>query len=66
MCIRDRNNGVPKQFFSERTGLSVDTIQSALDKLQKLGLVEQENNNLTPTEKGHKFLNNLLEVFDQQ
>ena len=59
------NSGVPKQFFSERTGVSVDTIQSALDKLQKLGLMEQENNNLVPTEKGHKFLNNLLEVLNE-
>ena len=60
------NNGVPKQFFSERTGISVDTIKSALEQLQKLGLMEQENSSLIPTEKGHKFLNNLLEVFDEQ
>lgn len=59
------HSGVPKQFFSERTGLSVETVQRALDKLQKLGLMEQESSNLTPTEKGHKFLNNLLEVFDE-
>lgn len=59
------NNGVMKQFFSERTGAPIDTIQSALDKLKKLGLIEQENNNLEPTEKGHQFLNNLLEVFDE-
>ena len=57
------NNGVPKQYFSERTGISEDTIQRALDKLQKLGLIEQGNNHLIPTEKGHKFLNNLLEIF---
>lgn len=60
------NNGVPKQFFSERTGVSVATIQGALDRLQELGLMEQESSNLVPTEKGHKFLNNLLEVFDEQ
>jgi len=59
------NNGVPKQFFSERTGCTIETIQLALDKLQKIGLMEQENNDLIPTEKGHKFLNNLLEVFNE-
>ena len=60
------NKGVSKQFFSERTGVSITAIQSALDKLQKLGLMEQESSNLIPTEKGHKFLNNLLEVFDEE
>jgi len=60
------NNGVPKQYFSGRTGISVDTIQSTLGKLQKLGLMEQESSNLVPTEKGHKFLNNLLEIFDEK
>lgn len=60
------NDGVSKQFFSERTGVSLDTIQSALEKLQKLRLMKQECSNLVPTEKGHKFLNNLLEVFDEQ
>ena len=59
------NSGVPKQYFLERTGIPVGTIQSVLDKLQKLGLMEQERSNLIPTEKGHKFLNNLLEVFDE-
>lgn len=59
------NNGVPKQYFSERMGISVDSIQSALDKLQKLGLMEKESSNLIPTEKGHQFLNDLLEVFDE-
>ena len=58
------NHGVPKQFFTERTGVSVGVIQHALDKLQKLGFMEQENNHLIPTEKGLQFLNNLLEVFN--
>ena len=58
------NNGVPKQFFSNRIGVSVDTIKNSLDKLQKLGLMEKEDGNLVPTKKGHQFLNNLLEVFD--
>ena len=59
------NHGVPKQFFSERTGISLEEIQPALDKLKKLELIEKPINNLLPTEKGHQFLNNLLEVFDQ-
>lgn len=58
------NNGVPKQFFSDRTGITLEEIQPALDKLKKLELIEQPINNLSPTEKGHQFLNNLLEVFD--
>ncbi|MDX2464469.1 MAG: radical SAM family heme chaperone HemW [Porticoccus sp.] len=59
------NNGVSEKIFSERTGNSISTIKISLDKLQKLGLMEQENSNLIPTEKGHRFLNNLLEVFDE-
>jgi len=60
------NHGVQKQFFTERTGISVAAIQHALDKLQKLGFMEQENNHLMPTEKGHQFLNNILEIFDDE
>lgn len=60
------NHGVPKQFFSDRTGVSLKAVQPALDKLTKLKLMEQPINNLSPTEKGQQFLNNLLEVFDEQ
>ena len=58
------NNGIPKQFFSERTGIPLEDIQLTLDKLKKLKLMEHNISSLSPTEKGHKFLNNLLEVFD--
>jgi len=59
------NHGVPKQFFSDRTGITLEKIQPALDKLKKLELIEQPINNLSPTDKGHQFLNNFLEVIDQ-
>ena len=58
------NGGVPKPFFSERTGVSVAAVQPALDNLLKMELIEQQTNYLKPTQKGHRFLNNLLEIFN--
>jgi oxygen-independent coproporphyrinogen-3 oxidase len=59
------NNGVPKQFFSERTGISLKVIKPALDKLTELQLFAQPNTRLVPTKKGLQFLNNTLAVFNE-
>jgi putative oxygen-independent coproporphyrinogen III oxidase len=58
------NAGVPTKLFSERTGIPLEEIKPALDKLLEQGLINQQSTHLKPTQKGHQFLNNLLEIFN--
>ncbi|MEH6466687.1 MAG: radical SAM family heme chaperone HemW [Porticoccus sp.] len=59
------NNGVPTNFFQERTGVVLEKINPALDKLEKNNLIELTNNRILTTKKGHHFLNSVLEVFSE-
>ena len=59
------NNGVPKQFFSGRTGIALKKIEPVIDKLLRLDLIELPTINLAPTPRGRQFLNNLLETFNK-
>ena len=54
--------GVDKKLFSERTGLPYESIELAVDKAVKDGLL-QEGDKLKTTDKGQLFLNELLERF---
>jgi putative oxygen-independent coproporphyrinogen III oxidase len=58
------NAGVPTELFSERTGIPLEEIKPALGKLLEQGLINQQSTYLKPTQKGHQFLNNLLEIFN--
>lgn len=58
------NAGVPKQYFSDRTGIDLDVIAKKLERLTAMTLIEKPIENLAPTKKGHDFLNNILAVFD--
>jgi coproporphyrinogen III oxidase-like Fe-S oxidoreductase len=58
------NAGVPSELFSERTCIPLEEIRPALDKLLEQGLIDQQTTHLKPTQKGHQFLNNLLEIFN--
>ncbi len=55
--------GVPVEFWKERTGLPLNTIKSAWEKLLAQGLVEPSTNRLCTTEKGWSFLNEVLMEF---
>ena len=59
------NAGVPTPLFLERTGVPLETIRPELDKLTTLQLMERPDSSLTPTQKGHQFLNNILEIFNK-
>lgn len=59
------NAGVPKDYFSDRTGLSLKNIEPIFENLIKKGLLENAEKTIRPTEKGHQFLNSVLEYFSE-
>jgi len=56
-------DGFDVVLFSERTGLPIHLIQSQLEAAEKKGLVARDWKRIRPTERGRRFLNDLLEVF---
>lgn len=57
------NQGVPKPYFSQRTGLDFDYIAAAWSKLEQQGLTKTAKETLTTTALGHQFLNTVLAEF---
>ena len=55
--------GFDVQLFSERTGLPISRIDKPLLEMERKGLLERDWKHLRPTERGRRFLNNLLEAF---
>jgi coproporphyrinogen III oxidase-like Fe-S oxidoreductase len=55
--------GFPISLFEERTGLSVTAIQRQLEKAESAGLLERDWKRIRPTERGQRFLNELLASF---
>jgi oxygen-independent coproporphyrinogen-3 oxidase len=56
-------DGFPSALFQERTGLPLTAIQKDLEKAEQEGLLERDLQRIRPTERGKRFLNNLLERF---
>jgi putative oxygen-independent coproporphyrinogen III oxidase len=57
------SEGVPVSLFSERTGLEISLIKKIIDSAVDRGLLENNSQQLKPTEKGRLFLNALVEMF---
>jgi putative oxygen-independent coproporphyrinogen III oxidase len=55
--------GVPTQLFSNRTGLPLRIAEKELLLAEEQGLIEWQHNELKPTSKGVRYLNELLELF---
>ncbi len=55
--------GFPVPLFHERTGIELPAIESALAKGEALGLLERDWQTIRPTQRGQRFLNELLELF---
>lgn len=53
--------GVEESLFESRTGLSLAVLEPVLSTLRQQGLIKTQG--LCPTDKGHLFLNNVLERF---
>ena len=56
-------NGVPLSCFSARTGLAPELVQEQIDAARADGLLDQEPALLKATEKGARYLNDLLQYF---
>ena len=55
--------GVPATLFAERTGLPLATLEPALSQSRERGLLEVDPKHLQATERGLRFLNDLLQGF---
>ena len=57
------NHGVEAKLYAERTGFSLDDISELLVSLRERQLMVDDVNRISCTEKGHIFLNSVLEEF---
>ena len=55
--------GFPVALFGERTGLPITTVERELQAAEKQGLIARDHQWIRPTERGRRFLNDLLEPF---
>ena len=56
-------DGVPIDFFLERTGVPIENIENELLIAENKGLLSRQNNNLKPSPLGQRYLNDLLQLF---
>jgi oxygen-independent coproporphyrinogen-3 oxidase len=56
-------HGFPARLFEERTGLSLITLRRELDEAERLGLIRRTAATISPTARGQRFLNDLLQLF---
>ncbi|MDH2918283.1 MAG: radical SAM family heme chaperone HemW [Sideroxydans sp.] len=57
------NQGFDATLFTERTSLSLLSIQRELNEAQQRGLLFRDHQRIAPTPQGQRFLNDLLEIF---
>lgn len=55
--------GFDTALFSERTGLSIATTQTALEEAERRGFIVRDHLRIAPTITGRRFLNDLLALF---
>ena len=55
--------GFPTALFTERTGLPIAVAEPALATAEGAGLIERDHARIAPSERGRRFLNDLLELF---
>ena len=55
--------GFPVYRFSERTGMTMTSIEPALREAQSRGLITRDHETIAPTPLGQRFLNDLQELF---
>jgi oxygen-independent coproporphyrinogen-3 oxidase len=59
------NEGFEVNLFAERTGLTLNAIEPALNAAENKGLLYRDHKIIRPTELGRRFLNDLQQVFLQ-
>lgn len=55
--------GVPKSLFTARTGLPLSAAAAAIAQAETRGLLTQDLTHIRPTERGRRYLNDLLQIF---
>jgi oxygen-independent coproporphyrinogen-3 oxidase len=55
--------GFEVNLFAERTGLTLNAIEPALNAAEKKGLLYRDHKIITPTELGKRFLNDVQQMF---
>ena len=50
-------------WFTERTGLTLNVVEQALNKAESKGLIYRDFKTIRPTELGQRFLNDLQQIF---
>jgi len=58
-------DGVAKELFFQTTGLLLSQIEDSIKQCEEKGLMVRENNFIKPTTMGFNFLNNILELFNE-
>jgi oxygen-independent coproporphyrinogen-3 oxidase len=56
-------HGFSARLFEERTGLPLITVRRELDEAERLGLLTRTIEEIAPTLRGQRFLNDLLQLF---
>jgi len=56
-------DGFPVNLFNERTGMSINAIDAALNDAERKGLLYRDHALIRPTALGRRFLNDLQEMF---
>lgn len=56
-------DGFETRLFTERTGLTFNVIEQALNKAEAKGLIYRDFKIIRPTELGQRFLNDLQQIF---
>jgi coproporphyrinogen III oxidase-like Fe-S oxidoreductase len=57
------NQGFPIALFTQRTGLTITSIQHKLDQLVERQLLIVDNHRIYPSPLGRNFLNDILATF---
>ncbi len=55
--------GFEAALFAERTGLSLTAVERSLQEAVQRGLIARDHIRIAPTKRGHRFLNDLLQLF---
>jgi len=59
------NDGFAPNLFAERTGLTLNAIEKALNAAEAKGLLYRDHQLIRPTGLGRRFLNDLQQLFLQ-
>lgn len=57
------SDGFETRLFTERAGLPILVVEKQLKEAKLKGLIEWDLTRIQPTERGHRYLNDLLELF---